>query len=227
MPLLVTAATADVIIHDDFDDGTLDPAWQIFLEHASGWAYEESGTNLIVSDIDAEVVNPGGGETRAVVHLVQACPSLTDLHVDFQISWDCLDTDAAMQRLRVSLIDGSGNAVISAGLSDPWIGSRPCRFALIGNAYECQWDGLPYSGTGSIDIDRTGDQVTVLWDDVPVLSDSLAVPIDRVEITFAFYAREGSPDSVFGSESVDLLTVQGISTAVEAQSWGTIKEHFR
>ena len=44
-----------VVIEDDFDNGVLDPAWEVTLEDATGWEYAESGTELTVTDTAARL----------------------------------------------------------------------------------------------------------------------------------------------------------------------------
>jgi hypothetical protein len=79
-----------------------------------------------------------------------------------------------------------------------------------------------------LDIDRTGDQVTILWDDGLLLSDTLSVPIERIEIVFSHNAYDDPPlTSVFGTESVDLLNVEGTPAGIGARSWGRTKTRYR
>lgn len=79
---------AILILEDHFNNGTLDPAWSITFQDATGWDYTESGTNLTVTDIDPTVVNPSDGGTWARVILSQDFTPLTDFDVDFHISWE-------------------------------------------------------------------------------------------------------------------------------------------
>ena len=45
-------ALADVILYDHFDDGVLDPAWEVvFNENVCGWTYSEELSNLHVTEI--------------------------------------------------------------------------------------------------------------------------------------------------------------------------------
>jgi hypothetical protein len=225
--LATPGVRADVLVNDHFDDGVLDPTWQVVFEYAYGWTYEESGTNLTVTDIDPEVINAAGGGTWAVVSLNQAFSETDDFHVDFDFSWDSEGDNKAMQRLTISLLDGSGGTVVGAGLSDPWLGSRACQWALIGASYQCEPNQLPHAGTAAVDIDRTDDQVAILWNGTPIMNDVLSTPVEGVEIIFSFYAYEVSIGSFFGTESLDRVSIEGTPTAVEARSWGSVKDHFR
>jgi hypothetical protein len=221
------AARADVLIHDHFSDGFLNPAWQVSFEAAYGWTYEEAGTNLTVTEVDPEVINPSGGGTWAVVSMSRAFSATDDFHVDFDFSWDCEGSNAAMQRLTISLLDGSGGTVVGAGLSDPWLASRPCQWALIGATWQCEPNELPFLGTASVDIDRADDQVAILWNGTSIMSDVLSTPVAGVEIIFSFYAYEPPQNSFFGTESIDQVSIEGTPTPVEAGSWGSVKGRFR
>ncbi len=225
--LATLSANADVLVNDHFDDGILDPAWQVDFQDAHAWTYEESGTNLTVTDIDPEVVNPSGGGPWAVVSLSRAFSATDDFHVDFDFSWDCEGNDTAMQRLTISLLDGSGGTVAAAGLLDSWISARPCQWVLIGASSHCEADELPHSGVASVDIDRADDQVAILWNGTPILSDVLSTPIESVKIIFSFYACSQPMYSTFGPESLDQVSIEGTPTPVEAGSWGSVKGCYR
>ena len=127
----------------------------------------------------------------------------------------------------ISLYDGSGQVVIRAGFEDDWIGDTGCQWTQIGANWQCSSD-LPHSGSASLDIDRTGDQVDILWDDGLVMSDTLTASIEKIEIVFSHNAYDGPPtNSVFGTESVDLVNIEGTPTSIEEGSWGKAKARFR
>ncbi len=228
LPVANGSAAAEVVVHDDFDDAVLDPAWEVNLQDALGWTYEESGTSITVANIEPEFINHTSGGPWAIVSLSQTFPALSDFHVDFELAWDCLGSNAAMQQHLIFLHDSNGEAVVGVGFSDQWVGARACRYALIGSTTQCVANELPFSGSASVDIDRTGDLVTILWDEVAILSEGLSVHIAGVEIVFSFNAYDGPPtDSIFGTESVDLVTVEGDLTAVDRVGWGAVKRAYR
>jgi hypothetical protein len=221
------SANADIVVYDHFDDGVLDPAWQVTFRDAHGWTYEETGTNLIGTEIDPAVINTSGGGTWAVVSLSQTFSPVDDFHVDFDFSWDSEGSDAAMQRLTISLLGAGGETLISAGLSDPWRASPGCQWAVIGATAQCEPYILGHAGTAFVDIDRSGDQVTILWDSTPLMNGVLSTPVEGVEIVFSFYAYQPPLISLFGTESLDLVSMEGTPTSVEATSWSSIKDRFR
>jgi hypothetical protein len=227
--MLVAAsfATADLVLYDDFDDGVLDPAWQVSFQDAYGWTYAESGTELTATEIEPTVINDAGGGTWAVINLDRACSAIGDFHVDFHISWDSEGSNNAMQYLFLSLLDTDGNGVVRAGFGDAWRNARGCRYAVIGANFQCNYNDLPLMGSASLEIDRIGDQVTILWDGSPLLSDTLSKPFVGVRLSFEFYAYQDPIVSLFGTESVDLVNLDGTLVPVETSSWGAIKGIYR
>ena len=73
------------VIYDDFDDGILDPAWSLVLSGlATGLAYSEIGTELIVTDVPASGVHT----TWSTATLSQTIQPLDDFQAEMDISWD-------------------------------------------------------------------------------------------------------------------------------------------
>jgi hypothetical protein len=212
---------ADSVVYDHFDDEVLDPAWSIILESAFGWSYSESGTDLIVTEIDPEVINHGSGGTWAIVKLDRTFFHLGNFNVDFDFSWDSEGSTHAMQCLYVTLYGHNNVIVARSGYYDPWFGTQGSKKAYIyGNSWTSERI-LPLSGNASIDIDRVGTEITILWNDSPILNGDCSIPVEKVQISFWYYAYIGG--SFFGSESVDLLSVSGLEVPEDyftgIQSW--------
>ena len=206
----VLRAQADVVVYDHFDDGVLDPAWSISFQDSTGWTYIESGTGLDVTDINPTVINPDSSGTWARVVLSQDFTLLTDFRVGCDFSWDSENSNRAMQSIYMELYDIYGNPLSQFGSVDAWVADRGGSYASAGeNNY---WSGntLPYNGSASVDISRVGSNITVLWDEVELVSGEADNPLSRVDVRFSYYAYDGpGGPSLFGTESIDLVKIEG------------------
>ena len=145
---------------------------------------------------------------------------LADYHVDFDISWDSEDSNNAMQYLSVSLFDIDGNLSSYAAYSDSWDSERGRKRAQIANdSFVSGFNDLPFAGSASIDITRTGSNVDILWNGSTILSGISDKPVDYLEIKFGYYPIDAwdEPPTFFGSESVDLVAVNAVP--VPAAIW--------
>lgn len=115
----VSPIWAVMVVNDHFDDGTLDPAWSVNFQSASGWSSSESGTNLTVTDI-----TPISTGSWSKVILSQTFTPLTDFKVDFDFFWDSDGDIQAIQKLEISLLDSGNNSISYAGYSDNWVQNR-------------------------------------------------------------------------------------------------------
>lgn len=80
-----TATLAEVIVYDHFDDGILDPVWEItFNEYVCDWTYAEQVSELHVT----EICNSGEPNDWAIVSLAQPCPVPSDFYVAWKLAWD-------------------------------------------------------------------------------------------------------------------------------------------
>lgn len=205
--LAVTAcaqAAAVTMVYDHFDDGTLDPAWQISMTNASDWSYLEAGTNLTVDDVQ-EV----GTTSFATVCLSRTFYALTDFHVDFDFSWASDDDVQATQVLTIALYDKDGIEIASASYSDPWTTASGEKNAFVGTDSSRTGPGsMPLAGSASVDIDRVGEDITVLWDGSSMASNQYSEPLKQIKI-YVKYLPYAAGGSFFGTESVDLVHVEG------------------
>jgi hypothetical protein len=190
-------ASAD-IIYDHFDDGILDSAWKISLDNVSGWAYAETGSELVVTDI----IPIDGYNKWAMVTLTQSCDPLSDFIVDFDFSWDSGGSNRAMQSIILSLFDSNGGIIASAGYIDAYTDTGGEKYAVAGSNYTF-YSYLPLAGDASVAITRqNGGIVDIFWDDINLLSGTSNASLSSVSLAFSYYPLSGR--SIFGTESVDL-----------------------
>ena len=206
------------VLYDDFNDGILDPAWDVeFFNLGTGWTYTESGTELTVTDISSDVVYHSWGSRLdypwAMALLTQTIQPLADFHVDFNLSWDSGGSNNPIQEVYVKLLDADGAEVVTWGYNDSWIGFGGQMAGWIGEGpldngpasyYYQSGRILPYTGSGSLDIDRTGNMVIFSWDGEPAFTGMAGTQISQVQIWFGYFPYSGS---FFGSESVDMINV--------------------
>jgi hypothetical protein len=195
------------LIDDDFDNGQLDPAWEINYDQASDWVYTESGTMLTVTDIIKTTTNEGWTS----VNLTQYLPSpLSDFNIDFGFSWDSEGSTAAMQNVLIQAYSG-GSKIIAVGYSDGWPASHGEQYGMIDGAGASNTgpDSLNPSGTASININRTSGLINVLWDGSSLISGTNSILIDRIDLVFSYYQYDSNNmTSFFGNEAVDFIRVQ-------------------
>ncbi len=223
-----TASAQESVLLDHFDDGLLDPAWQVSFQNADDWSLLESGSELTVNDISHV-----GTNEWARVRLTRAVTPLDDFHMRAEISWTTGDfDDAAMQGLIVNLLDADGDLVALAFYSDAWVGWS----GTIGGGIEdgSSWNGgenySAYDGNGVLEIERTGTDVTVrvaAGDGGNTIEGLSGTPVEQVQIEFQFYPFTGGGPSVlsfFGSVSIDLIQITRPSACVAdlAEPFGTL-----
>lgn len=208
---------ADQVVYDDFNDGVLDPAWEITFEAALGWSYTESGTLLTATDITPEVVSHGNGGPNAIVKLSRSCIPIGDFHVEFDFSWDSEGKLQPMQKLILALYDRNGEPICRGGYNDAWVVHRGEKFTEVKeDTCRSGKDTLPLEGRGRLEIDRAGDEITLFWDGILIHSGNCNRAVRKVEISFWYYAYDGGGgDSFFGSEMVDLISVSGEPSMAE------------
>ncbi|MCE5339523.1 MAG: LamG domain-containing protein [Planctomycetaceae bacterium] len=204
---LYNEATAASSISDHFDDGVLDPAWNITYNNASGWTYTESGTNLTVTGITSPVSYAWND-----VFLTRDFSAPGDFEINTKISWDSGRVSSAMQTLYIRAYSGT-KIVVESGYCDAWIAHRGGKVAKIESnyIYNCQMNTLPVAGTAEITMKRENGFATIFWDNAAILTGYSSSPIDKVELIFSKYVY---PRSTFGSLSVDYINAVAGQTAV-------------
>ncbi len=201
---LTAAHAPGEMIDCPFTEGILETSWTATLGgDATDWEYGLSETMLEVTDVTDSTSNNG---IWAVVDLSQPVSSLDDFQARMSVSYDSDGSNAAMQQLMLVLTDGSGNVVAQAGHNDAWISSSGRRWAWIedGSCYSPGKNTALFADDFDIMIERTGDEITIRFDDTVVLSGISSTPVEQVHMSFTHYAY---PGSFFGTETVDSVGV--------------------
>ncbi len=206
------AQADDLVLADHFDDGTLDPAWEIEFSNADGWTFAESGSNLTVSAIDH--VEPNEWSR---VQLSQSVDPLDDFRLVASIHWASLSQPQVMQYLRILAYDGTDQWVAIAYFWDAWFDWRGTLGGCLSGA--CQDPGhsvAPFDGTALLEIERVGSDTTVRIDGTLILQNNSDEPVERVGIEFGFYPRDvggGGVASLFGTEAIDFIELTALGNS--------------
>lgn len=193
---------------DEFNDDTLDPAWNIaFVDDGGGWTYEETGGQLVVTDV-VDNVDDSVSNIWGRVRLTQDTAALIpgDFTFETQFSWDSNNLHTAMQSVRIGVYDDVGAYIATAMHNDAWYtwsggpyASTPGEFTFPGNNL------APLAGTSTATMQRVGDQINI---DIAGTTighvGTSSAPIAGVFIEFSFYRYDVGP-STFGSLSVDYV----------------------
>lgn len=208
--LLAFPAQAAMIVNDHFDDGSLDPAWNATpILNANGWTYQESGTNLTVTDIDPinSPVPSGSISNWAVIQLSRSFDPVSDFYLDFDLSWDeGVGGINSIQKLEVQVIGGQGSLVAWAGYYDNYNfrhGFRAAGGALPSPYASDNWI-LP-NGNANVDIVRDNGALNIFWNDSLFWSGFSDVLVQEVLVNFGYYPYRGA---TIGSLSVDQVKLE-------------------
>lgn len=210
---------ADSIIFDDFDDGQLDPRWQVSFTYADGWTYKEAGTNLTVNDISNTVFNEALNDLRigwSTVTLSQSFSPVSNFQTKFNFSWDSEGKVQPEQYVWIELLDAEENVIVRAGYRDAWVENSGGSIASIGDsAYSSGPETLPLSGSAMVEILRTDDFIDIVWNGINLISGVNTANITKVELSFGYYANIGwnGDFSFFGTESIDQVVFEGTLAA--------------
>jgi len=217
----IAEATTITPVVDQFDDGTLSTDWSVGYENATGWTFSESGGSLTVTDISPSVVNAGSGGTMARVMLSQTFTPLADFTASCAVAWDSEGSVNAMQGVGIMLYNGGGGNVAGVDYCDAWVGFRGTRrWFFNGTAANQGKDVLALSGTAALGISRVGSDITVSWNGATLATGSSSSPIERVDLTFWYYAYDNAiyGTSFFGNEAIDSVTITGTVVPVPEPS---------
>ncbi len=190
----------------------MDPRWGIsFMQQGEGWTWEEIASNLTVTDVFDTEASSTLGQPWGVVRMSQSVAPLGDFAAHMQFSWDSAGTNAAMQRLILRLQDDEGAGIATAVYHDNLIaGTGTGIFGIEGQGTHLGAGALELAGSATVDITRVGDVVTILWDGQEVFSGESSRVLSKVRLEFWHYGYErNGVTSVFGTESVDVLTIAG------------------
>jgi PKD repeat protein len=202
------SAKATVVLEDDFDDAVLDPAWSVSFDNATDWNFSESGSDLIVSDVIPESMEP----SCAFVIMSRTFPAVTDFYANFDFSWDSESDNNdpsiwGQQEIYVRFYDDAQSLIAYAGYKDYWLMESGEQVAYAGGKkFVSGPNSLPVNGSGSIYMVREGEKVDIYWDNMLLLSNTEIRPIAEINISFK-YCSDPFGLSFFGTESVDLVRV--------------------
>ncbi|MGA1979084.1 MAG: PEP-CTERM sorting domain-containing protein [Sedimentisphaerales bacterium] len=199
--VLFATCQASAMVFDHFDNGQLDPAWEVVFQNATGWAYMESGTKLSVYDIGTL----SSAVDISAVLLRQDFLAPGDFEIKSGLSWDSESTYSTMQALGIWAYSGD-KIVAAGGYTDGWINFNGGKFAKIEYplyAYDSGKGTLPSSGTTEITLERTSGFVSVLWNDQVMLTGYSNSVVDKLELEFYKF---NDPGANFGVLSVDYVT---------------------
>lgn len=221
------AAGQVVVLHDDFDDGSLSPAWDAIFDGANAWTFTETGTVLMVTDIGEDFIRCTGGCGAAKVILRQPVPPVVDFHLDFDFSWDNMADNKAMMRLFVTLLGPNDEVVVRTGYRDAWYLTRGDKLAVTEtDSFSSGPNTLPFSGTASIDVERTNDSISIAWDGNTLLTSPSATPVQELRLEFWSTAVAPPPAGVdCGAGCEAFITAPNASRPVSVdlvrlENWG-------
>lgn len=198
--VLFATCQASAMVFDDFNDGLLDPAWNVVFDNATGWTYQESGTKLNVTAIGG--THPGVDEWNTI-RLQQNFIATGDFESKCAFSWDSEGSIQTMQNFFVTLYSEDESVASGCGYFDAWLARSGEKVARIGDdSYHSGWDTLPLAGDVEIIIKRTSNQMSVLWNNDVLLTGFSDVVIDKVELQFGGTTYPGAN---FGVLSVDYV----------------------
>lgn len=210
-------------VFDDFDDGQLGDEWQVTLTDALSWQFEETGTALVVTDIEPAVINPRGGGTWAYVTLSRPVEAAADFALEALITWDTGGpgpSDDCMQQVTIQLLDASAGLVAAVGFHDNCINTYGAPWANIGGGNPCLGgcdENGPPTGSASATIVRADGQVSIEWDGAPSCLETHEAAVATLVVQFGFYATEFQNGSFFGTESIDFIDFRPAGCGCETQ----------
>ena len=215
--MAVNSAHATVIV-EDFDDGVLDPAWQVTFENASGWSYSEQGTELTVTDVTT--LASGWGR----VNLERTVDLSGDFGLEWSFSWDEFGDPNAVQFVYLGLTSADDSYWTSMGLQDAWddVSGRLRATATGATAYIPNYGTAPFSGDALMTVTREAGAVDIRIDGSSVVSASSNATYTKLILSFGYY--EG-PGNTFGTESVDRIAISIVpepSTALLVAFFGAV-----
>lgn len=218
---LSTAASALAVVDDHFDDNVLSADWTIENSNSSGFSYTESGTTLTVNDVFSTVNYTSSGGTWSITTLNQTFSALSDFSLEFDYGWDSEGSYKALQNVYVTLYDINDAILFRGGHNDGWVAQSGRTIAGIGGAgsYLGAAGSDPLTGTAQLDVNRTGNLISVSQNGSNIFSGLNSELIDQVSIEFWHYQYSGpGGPSFFGSGSVDKINLSGTAANVPEAS---------
>lgn len=222
--LTLSSAHAALVLVDDFDNNSIDPAWNVSLTGAAiSWTGGESGTRLSTSDID----NGTSTDSWGYVNFSQNLGALSDFNIAYNFGRDG-DQIVALANNYISLFDSSGSRILLAGTNDAWTNASAQRVVFlqdlnVGSQISCT-TGFNTS-LASVDlglsVSRVAGNIDVTWGQFNAgcsLSGYNNTAIARVDISFGAFGQ--SSFGTNGIEYADYISVEATSPVpVPAAVW--------
>ena len=226
---LPAQAVNQLIFTDHFDDGVLDPAWEISFANANAWDFDESLTQpsyLTVRDITENQVGTG---QWSVVYLTREIPPISDFHIEAFISWD--DTgppgsniSAAIHALRVDATNSANDFILDGtGYFGAWGHTSGSMYSQGTTStggtflFNPPSGTLPFIGNALIEMDRVGSAYTFSWNGVEVFSSTIIdTDIEKIRLRFQYFSYPPVASHV-GTLAIDYITVEGTLTTVQVE----------
>lgn len=191
------------IIYDHFDDGVLDPAWNVSFDNVTGWTYTEADSKLTVTNI---TMDPAIEDlVSGAVTLSQNVNNLQDFSIEAAISWDAGGLDTRIEVVCIFAMSG-GQRIAYEAYDDSWYYYRAEKDAAIGydDYYSSGKGTLPYSGEAVFNIERNEGLIEFYWDGQLIHSGTDYSLIDEVALQFR---RHSYPGSSVGTLAFDYVIV--------------------
>ncbi len=217
------------IFSDHFDDGVLDPAWNVTLKSSDGfantvdWDYDESATTASWLTVREIITTTSNTSDWPWVELLQDVPPLGDFNIKFRISWESVPfIEPIVQRLEVDVWDGNQTPIIRAtGYNDSWGNDTGTAVSVVPGCCLAP-SSLPAAGSGDFEIDRTGSTFTFSLDG-NVLHVGPVSTLNAEKISLNIRSFEGG-GAEFGTLAVDHIIVEGTPIIADADEDGVADE---
>jgi hypothetical protein len=216
-------AQNELVLIDDFDDGLLDPAWDITFTGdgaftTDGWDYEESGTSLISRDITS---TPSSAFGWRMIEVSRSIPPVGDFRIEASIAWDSepppghpLSANFAAQVVAFTFADGDGNWLINkVGYVDAWSAGAggEKQFSSPFGIFQTGPYTVPNAGSAFVEVNRVGNLYEFLWDGVLLFS--ATGPTTEIEEVILLFRKSATSTPVggglMGTLSFDYILVEG------------------
>jgi hypothetical protein len=198
-------AIAEVVVDDHFDDGVLDPAWDVvFNEFACGWTHAEEASELHVS----EICHDGSALDWAIVSLFRPCVVPSDFSVVWTFDWHTpYGLPDTMQALYFVMYDDTGAAIAYVGFNDCWALYQGERVAWVRgtDGYHSGANSLLGSDNATVIVYRVGEVITFKWNGDVIFEAPESTPVASISIRFYYTYYGGTSTNI--DESVDLLWI--------------------
>ncbi len=214
---IASAAPAEVVIFDHFDDGVLGDEWEVvFNEFACGWTAVEAESILHATEICH--TDPGGEWAR--VYLRQPCLLADDFNTAIHMSWNSQSISETRQFLYLFLLDADNHVIAYSGYRDCWTSWTGEILASVtgSDAYYSGHNSMPYNGDARINLNREDGLITCRWDSETILEAPESTGIANIEIVFGHMKRTYYDDPL--DLSVDYVRCQDTAAVSATEGVG-------